>query len=243
VSIPVSLTPNTYLSLPTTAISSRHYGALLTSEAWLRSIWQSGVIALISATIATFLGTLAVIGMWRMSSRFSEIIRAVLIVPLIVPPIVSALAFYRMWVDLGWVDTYVGTIAAHAILGLPFVVVCVSSSIANLDPRLEQASRSLGASMRQTIIHVILPTLKPGVAAGALFAFVTSWDEVVVTIFITTLHIYTVPRRIWESLRWDVDPIVAAIAALLLIPTVGTILFHQRWNRPSRRRETSERAP
>ncbi len=120
------------------------------------------------------LGTLAAVGLWRVTSKYSELVRAFLLLPLIIPQIISAMAFYRMWIPLGLLDSYAGLILAHTILATPMVLITVSASLANFDPKLEQASRNLGASAATTMRRVILPSIKPGVMAGALFAFILS---------------------------------------------------------------------
>lgn len=231
VAVPMSLTPHDYLSIPTDHISLRHYADLLFGDDWIRSIGQSLVIAFVSSMLATAMGSLAVIGIWSLSPKFAELIRGFLVVPLIVPPIISALAFYRLLIDIDLIDSYPGTILAHTILALPFVVLCVTGAISNLDPRLEHAARSLGATLFQSVALVIVPAIWPGILTGALFAFVASWDELVVTLFITSFEIYTLPRRIWEGLRWDVDPVIAAVATLMLTLTVTAIVLHLavRW--------------
>ena len=184
IAVPVSLTPKRCLSLPEDSLSLRHYVKLLTSEEWLTSIGQSTFIAVSATLIATLLGTLCAVGLWRLASRLSEVLRGFLLMPLIVPPIVSALAFYRLWGHLGLIDSFAGMILAHAILGAPFIVITVSTSLANFDLRLEQASRNLGASIGQTLRYVIIPGIRPGILSGAVFAFIFSWDEIVVTLFI-----------------------------------------------------------
>src|SRR5690606_10227653 len=122
----------------------------------------------------TAMGTSAVVGLWSLSPRCSEVIRGFLVVPLIVPPIISAIAFYRLLIDVDLIDTFMGMILAHTILAMPFVVLCVTSAISNLDPRLEHAARSLGASLPQSVAFVIVPAIRPGILTGALFAFVAS---------------------------------------------------------------------
>ena len=226
IAVPMSFTPQDYLSLPDAHLSLRHYEELFFGRDWLRSIGQSFVVALISSCLATAMGTFAVIGIWSLSPRFSELIRGFLIVPLIIPPIISAIAFYRLLIDLDLIDTYAGTILAHTILGLPFVVLCLTGAISNVDARLEHAARSLGATMFQSIALVIVPAVRPGILTGALFAFVASWDELVVVLFISSFEIYTLPRRIWEGLRWNVDPVIAAVATLMLVLTMAAIILH-----------------
>lgn len=220
IALPVSLTPKRYLSMPTDALSLRHYANLFGSTEWLSSIGQSAVIAIGSAAIATVLGTLCAIGLWRISSRASEVIRGFLLMPLIIPPIISAMALYRAWVKIGLLDSYVGMILAHAILAAPMVLLTVSASLANFDLRLEQASRNLGAPLGTTLKRVILPSIRPGILAGAIFAFILSWDEIVVALFIAKFRIYTLPRRMWDGIRENTDPTVAAAAVVLITVTI-----------------------
>ncbi len=214
--IPVSLTPNTWLSLPTTGISFRHYATVVESAEWLDPLKESLIIALLVTLLATALGTAAAIGAWRLDHRVVRLLRGVMLLPLIIPPVVSALALYRLWVDLGLFDTLIGTVLAHTILAAPFVLITVSAALAGLDPRIEQASRSLGASALYTTLHVIIPGIRSGVLVGAVFAFVTSWDEVVITLFVTAGKILTLPRKIFQDLRDTIDPAVAAVSALMI---------------------------
>jgi putative spermidine/putrescine transport system permease protein len=223
---PFSFTPSRHLSLPEGSLSLRHYTNVFTSEEWLSSIGQSFFIASCTTAIAVVLGTLCAIGLWRIASRISEIVQGLILMPIIVPPIVSALAFYRFWVDLRLLDSYIGIILAHTILGVPFVVITVSTSLANFDLKLELAARNLGASMSKTLYHIILPNIMPGVLAGAIFAFILSWDEVVVTLFITSLNIFTLPRRMWDGIREHADPSIAACATVLIFLTLVAIVVY-----------------
>ncbi len=235
IAIPVSLTPKRFLTIPTSNFSLRHFENLFTSADWLSSFFQSAVIASASSLLATSLGTLCAIGLWRVSSRMGEVARAFLLLPLIIPQIISAMAFYRLWIPLGILDSYTGLILAHTILAAPMALITVSASLANFDPRLEQASRNLGASTWTTMRRVIFPSIKPGIYAGALFAFILSWDEIVVTLFISKFTVYTLPRRMWNGIRENTDPTVAAAAVVLIAITiiafvVSVILSRRRAN-------------
>lgn len=220
VAIPVSLTSKRFLSMPTDGLSLRHFEKLFTSPEWLSSFVQSTIIGLTSAALATALGTLCAIGLWRISSKVGEGVRAFLLLPLIFPPIISAMAFYRLFVPLGLLDTYPGLILAHTVLAAPLVLITVSASLAGFDGRLEQASRNLGASAWTTMWRVILPSIKPGVLAGAVFAFIASWDEIVVTLFVSKFSVFTLPRRMWNGIRENTDPTVAAAAVVLITVTL-----------------------
>jgi putative spermidine/putrescine transport system permease protein len=143
-----------------------------------------------------------------------------MILPMAVPTIVYALGIYRLYVELDLVGTALGVILAHAVTGLPFVVLTVSASLSNLDPRLEQAARGLGASVRQTLRYVIVPNILPGVLSGAIFAFIHSWDELIVVLFIGGRALFTLPRRMWDGINDNLDPVIAVVATAMILFTL-----------------------
>ena len=218
--VPVSFTDTRYLSLPEDGLSLQHWRTFLTSSEWLSSIWESLWIATTSTLLAVTAGTLCAIGCWRLSSRLSEHVRTAMIVPLAVPTIVYALGIYRLYVQLDLVGTGLGVVLAHAVTGLPYVVLTVSGALANLDPRLEQASRGLGASVSQTLRWVIVPNILPGVLSGAIFAFIHSWDELIVVIFIGGRALFTLPRRMWDGINDNLDPVIAVVATGMILFTL-----------------------
>jgi putative spermidine/putrescine transport system permease protein len=224
--IPVSFTPERYLSLPTTGWSLRHYQALIDDPAWRNSVLDSLIVGFGSTAIAVVLGTLCAVGCWRISSRLSEFIRFLMLAPIIVPSIVHALGFYQAWVKLGLIDSYTGLILAHAMKGLPYVVIAVSASLAGFDLRLEQAARNLGATVWGALWRVVVPGIRPGILSGAVFAFITSWDELVVTLFITSRRVRTLPRQIWNGIQDNISPSVAAMATVLIVVTLACIGLH-----------------
>ena len=237
--VPVSFTPRRYLSLPGAHWSLRHYAELLNDPTWLGSIRDSVVVATGATALAVVLGTLVAIGCWRISTRLSEIVRMLMLAPMIVPTIVHALGFYQGWVQFGLIDTYVGLILAHALKGMPYVVISVSAALANVDLRLEQAARNLGATVLETMRLVIVPAAKPGIVAGAVFAFSISWDELVVNLFITSRNVYTLPRKIWDGIQDNINPAVAAVATLLILITVIAMLGRMIVSRRSGRESAS----
>ncbi len=220
VAIPVSLTPHDYLSLPTNSISFQHYRDFFVDPSWRSAVLQSLAIGCLVTVIATTIGSLAAIGLWRLSSQLAESVRLLALAPMIVPPVVSALAFYKFFASFDLIDTLTGVVTAHTLLAVPYVLVTVSAALATLDQRQEQASRSLGASLGQTIRHVILPQIRPGMLAGAVFAFIVSWDEIVVTLFVASRAIYTLPRKMWDGINERVDPTIAAAATVLFALTL-----------------------
>lgn len=240
--VPVSLTDRRFLSMPQDGLSLKHYANIIDNPLWLSSISQSLVVATAATIFAVLLGTLAAIGCWRISTQRSEIARAVLLLPLFIPSIIHALGIYRMWIDVGIIDTFPGVILANVILSLPYVVIAVSASLANFDLRLEQAARNLGASTGQIIRWVILPNIWPGVITGALFSFVHAWDEIVVLLFIAGRKVKLLPRAIWDGVNDAVDPTIAAIATLLIGLTI-VILAIERLVRRRQAELVARQAP
>jgi len=229
--LPVSLTPERYLSFPSDGLSLRHYREFFGGEDWLLSLGRSVAIGGIASAIALALGTAAAIGLWRWLSRWSAIVRMLLLLPMIVPAIVTALAFYWTWSKFGLLDTYWGVVTAHAVLALPYVLIPVSASLATLDPALELAARGMGAGLMQTVFRVILPNIRAGIFSAFVFAFIASWDEIVVTMFITQQDVITLPRMMWNGIQDNVDPIVAVCATVLTVVSVLVLSIQAAWAR------------
>ncbi|WP_137180816.1 ABC transporter permease [Roseomonas sp. AR75] len=223
--LPVSLTDQRFLSLPHESLSLRHYATVLTSPEWLGSIAQSFWIAVASTILAVVAGTLCSIGCWRISRRATDLARAMMLLPIIIPSIVYAVGLYRYFARLGLLDSVLGVVLAHGVTGIPYVIITVSTALAAFDPRLEQAARGMGASLGQTLRWVILPRIAPGIASGAIFAFIHSWDELVIVLFIASRDVFTLPRRIWDGINENLDPAMAAVAVLLILFTLLLLLL------------------
>ena len=240
--LPVSLTDRPYLSLPEHAISLRHYAKFFVDPAWTRSMLQSLLIAAAATFAAVAFGGLCAVACWRLSNRLSVPVRLLMLAPLVVPTVVQGLAMYRFWAAIGLFDTYAGVILAHTLIGMPYVVITVSASLAGFDLKLEQAARNLGASFPATIRLVILPAILPGLVSGALFAFVTSFDEVVIVLYITSRSIQTLPKRMWDGLQDRIDPTVAAVAMILIAATFAALLLEAGLRRRRVARRWAERS-
>lgn len=225
--LPVSLTDQRFLSLPQDGLSLRHFATVLGSPEWLHSIWQSFTIAVASTILSVVVGTLCAIGCWRISTRATELIRALMLLPLIIPSIVYAIGLYRYFGPLDLLDRFLGVVIAHGVTGIPYVVITVSTALAAFDPRLEQAARSMGASLSQTLRWVILPRIAPGIFSGGIFAFIHSWDELVMVLFIASRDVFTLPRRIWDGINENVDPAIAAVAMILILFTLLLLMLDQ----------------
>lgn len=229
--VPVSFTSKRYLSWPGSEWSLRHYEVLVGEGGWLASIGDSFIVATSAAVLAIIFGTLFAVGHWRLNNRVTRNLRLLMLLPMIVPPIVHAVAFYQAWSVLNLLDTYPGLVLVHTMKALPFVVLSVSASLVNLDPRLEQASRSLGATSRETLWYVLLPQVRPGMIAGAIFAFITSWDEIIVAIFVTSREVYTLPKRIWDGIFDNVDPAIASLGTLMIVLTAIGLILKEKYEK------------
>jgi putative spermidine/putrescine transport system permease protein len=174
--------------------------------------------------LATVLGTLAALGLARLRPVLRAFAAALILSPLIVPVIVVAIGIYYAFSRYGLVGTPVGLVLAHTCLAVPFVVISVSASLAGFDRRLEQAALSLGATPWGTFRQVTLPLIRPGVLVGALFAFITSFDELIVALFLSGSGAVTLPRRMWDDLRFAIDPTIAAVSTLTIVLTASLLV-------------------
>ncbi len=217
----VSFSSATYLTFPPPAFGLRWYQAYFGSEAWLQSTWLSIWVAGVVVVLATILGTLAALGMTRLPKPLRALASTLILSPLIVPGIIVAIGIYYAFAQYGLVGSPVGLILAHTCLAVPFVVTSVSASLAGIDPRLEQAALSLGATPAGTFFQITLPLIQPGVLVGALFAFITSFDELIVAIYISGSGAVSLPRRMWDDLQFQIEPTIAAVSTLTIVLTAA----------------------
>ena len=190
---------------------------------WVRSMRNSFFIGFFATVIATCLGTLAAVGLSRSEMPFKKKIMALLISPLIVPLVVTAAGTFRAFSELGLAYTHLGVILAHAILGIPFVIITVTATLVGFDNSLVQAAYSMGATPVRTFFKVQLPLILPGVISGALFAFVTSFDEVVVVIAMASVEQRTIPRQMFSGIREQISPTILAVATILVIISIALL--------------------
>jgi len=196
--------------------SLRWYNDLLSDEEWLRAIRNSFFIATTATVISTTIGTLAALGLSRRHMPARAFITAILISPMIVPLIITAAALFSFYARIELSQTFFSIIMAHVVLGTPFVVITVTAALASFDEQLIRASSSLGANQTTTFFKVILPLVLPGVISGALFAFVTSLDEVVVVLFLAGPEQTPMTVRMFSGLREEISPTILAVATFLV---------------------------
>jgi putative spermidine/putrescine transport system permease protein len=208
------------LTLDPAGYSLRWYQDFFTSSSWLYSIRNSFIIAIGATVVATTLGTIAALGLSRAHMPFKGIIMGILISPMIVPLIISAAGMFFFYSSIGLANTFPGVILAHAALGTPFVVITVTATLAGFDHSLTRAAASLGAPPTTTFFKVIMPLILPGVISGALFAFITSFDEIVIVLFLAGVEQRTIPREMWSGIREQISPTILAVATLLVLLSV-----------------------
>ncbi|TMJ35483.1 MAG: ABC transporter permease, partial [Alphaproteobacteria bacterium] len=215
--MPLSFNAEPYFSYPMPGLSLRWYDDFFTNERWMSAVKISLLVAALVTVLATALGTLAALGLSRAGLPFKPVILGVLISPMIVPVIITAVAIYLFYAQLGLIATISGLVLAHTVLATPFVVVTVTSTLSGFDHSLSRAASGLGAPPLTVFTNVILPIILPGIISGALFAFVTSFDEVVVALFITSAEQRTLPKQMFSGIREQISPTITAAATVLIL--------------------------
>jgi len=215
--VPLSFNAEPFFTYPMPGFSLQWYREFLDSAVWQLALRNSLIVAFFATLLSTALGTLAALGLSRRDCPWRASIMAVLISPMIIPVIVSAVGIYYCFARVGLVNTLTGIVIAHTALGAPFVVITVMATLSSFDHNLMRAAASLGASPVRAFFKVMLPVIAPGVASGALFAFITSFDEVVLSIFLAGPTVKTLPVRIWEEIRLAYTPVVAVGATVMLL--------------------------
>jgi putative spermidine/putrescine transport system permease protein len=222
--VPLSFSSSTFLVYPIPGWSMRWYQNLIASDEWRMAAKNSFIVAPSATVVATFLGTLAAIGLTKANFRGKALLMAVLISPMIVPVVVVGVGMYLFFAPIGLANTYIGLILAHASLGVPFVVTTVAATLQGFNYNLVRASLSLGANPVKTFFRITLPVIAPGVISGALFAFATSFDEVVVTLFLAGANQTTLPRQMFTGIRENISPTIAALATILIVFSTSLLL-------------------
>ena len=183
---------------------------------WMIGTVNSFFIGFVSTFIATVLGTLAALGLSRPQMPFKALIMSILISPMIVPLIITAAGMFFFYAKVNLVYTFTGIILAHVALSTPFVVITVTATLVGFDTTMTKAAQSLGARPIRTFFKVIMPLILPGVISGALFAFITSFDEVVVVMFMASLDELTIPKQMWAGIRQEISPVILCMATCLV---------------------------
>lgn len=222
--IPLSFTDKPSLVFPPTGWSLRWYESFFTNPQWQSALVNSLLLGVLVAALATILGLWAAMGLRSLvNKKLAAPLSFGLLAPMVVPGIVLAIGIYAIFLKLGFVGTLHGFLLAHTVLALPFAVVSITAGFANFDDSLELAAKSLGASPLATFFKVTLPSILPSMVSGALFAFITSFDEVVISLFIKSPLFETLPVLMYSSVTRDTDPTLAAAATVIIALTTTII--------------------
>jgi putative spermidine/putrescine transport system permease protein len=217
--LPLAFTASSMLTYPINHLSARWFEELATAEAWHRSIVNSLIIGSGTTVLATVLGMLAALAL-RRRIVFHSALRTLFLLPMVVPAVVLGIGLQILLARLGLANTYAAVIVAHTVVAVPFVLVSISASLDGIDPRVERAAASLGASPARVFLLVTMPLAVPGILSGAALAFATSLDEVVLTLFVAGPNQLTLARQMFSSIRENISPVIVAAAFLFIVGTV-----------------------
>lgn len=209
-----------YMEFPPSSWSLRWYENFFTSAHWTQPALLSVQVAFVTMVGATVLGTLAAIGIVRGRFPGRKALELFVVSPMIVPIIVLAVGMYFLFSGFQLIGDPLALYLGHTVLATPLVVVVVTASLRTADPSLELAARSLGANSVRTLWYVTIPVIRPGILGGAAFAFLISFDEVVIAVFVGGPGATTLPKRMWDSIRFEIDPTLTAIASVLTLVTI-----------------------
>lgn len=218
--LPLAFTSSVILTYPIPAWSLRWFEELFTADAWRRAIFNSLIIGTGTTFLATVLGTAASLGLRNRLLYFRGSIRTLFLLPMVVPAVVLGVGMQVLLAGFGLTNSYAGVIIAHTVVAVPFVVVSVTGALAGIDERVELAAQSLGASPPTVFRRITLPLAMPGVLSGAVLAFATSLDEVVLTLFVAGPNQRTLARQMFSSIRENISPAIAAAAFLFIAATL-----------------------
>ncbi|WP_343504235.1 ABC transporter permease [Alloyangia pacifica] len=222
--VPMSLSSAPSLQFPPPGYWLGYYAQYFSDPSWLRPTLNSVLIATANTVLTMLLVVPATFALVRHKFWGKSLANVMMMMPMAVPHIVMAIGYYSYFGQLGIVFSKLGVVLAHTCLSVPITFLVLSANLKGFDRSLERAARSLGATPAQTFLHVTLPILRPGLLISALFAFIQSFDETVVAIFISGRDAETLPRKMFDSIRQDADPVIAVISTLLFVVVLGALL-------------------
>lgn len=229
--IPISVNPGQFMQFPPKGFSLHWYHTFFTQSAWLSSLFHTLIVSVIAAVIATVLGTATAVGLVRSRLPLRNFARGVFLVPMIMPTMILGIGLFRLFASWHLIGTLTSLSLAYGALGLPLVVLTVSGGLQAVDERLEHAARSLGAGPVRAFLSVTVPLLRPSIAAGAVFAFIVAFDEVVIATFLSGTTAVTLPLQMWLGLRFEINPVIPAASTVTLATAVALFFIVDRWGR------------
>lgn len=225
--IPEAFTSLNYFEFPVTEFSMRWFDKFWNNSDWILGLGRSLLLAVISGIIATAIGTLAALAMKKLRFPFKSAFMMMMVAPMIIPVVIIGASMYSVLAPIGLTNTLFGISLAHILLGIPMVFITMSSAFSGMNPNLELASMSMGASPLTTFFKVVMPTVKAPLVASFLFSFVTSMDEVAATLFLSGANTKTLTIVMWENMRTSIEPTIAVAATFLIIFTLGVYIIKE----------------
>ncbi|MDX8535052.1 ABC transporter permease [Mesorhizobium sp. VK25A] len=213
-----------WLAFPPPGWTLKWYQELFADPSWIEAALTSARIATMTAILAVAIGLLASFALVRGQFSGREILRGLLLTPMVLPVVVFAIAIYAFFLRLGLGGTTIGFVVAHTVLALPFAIIPIATALEGFDKSIEDAAIVCGASPLQAKLRITLPSIRIGIFSAAIFSFLASWDEVVVAIFMASPTLQTLPVKIWGSLRSDLTPVIAAASSLLVALTLALMI-------------------
>ena len=232
--VPISFSSAQYLTFPPPGLSAQWYERFLGRPEWLSSLYLSLRVAVVSTILTTVLGVLTSLALVRGRFRGKGIVYGIILSPMIVPTIITAIAVYFLFSRLDMIGSPLAMSLGHTIVALPLVVIIVSATLQGFDIRLEQAAIGLGASPLRAFLQVTLPLIAPGVVTAALFAFLTSFDELLIPLLLSGTTTQTLPVRMWNSVLMQIEPTIAAVSTFLIGVAIVVLLAANLIRRRSR---------
>ncbi|MFN6976488.1 MAG: ABC transporter permease [Gemmobacter sp.] len=223
--VPLSLSDQSYLSFPPTGWSTQWYHRVADNPAWRMAAWNSMLIGVPVALLSMVLGTLAALAASRGGIGFAGAVAAVFVAPMMLPHVILAIGLYPLMLSMGFLSTHLAAIVGHTVVGMPLVFITVNAALARYSVALELAAMTLGATPWATFWKVTFPIIRPGVLIGGILAFATSFDELMLSLFLTGPTTRTLPRLIWEQLNDFLTPAIAAAATLIFLFTLVMLLL------------------
>lgn len=232
--LPMSFSSSSLLRLPPPGFSLRWYEAYLFDTAWMNATLNSVIVGSATAVLSVILGTATAYGLARSDWKGKALLQALILSPLLIPIIVIAVATYSVFSLFGLNGTFAGLIIGHTVITFPYTVVVISAALERFDPRLEQMAVSLGATPLKAFLAVTFPIIRAGIVVALLFAFLNSFDEVVMATFLAGPETITLPKRIWDGIRFELSPVIAAVSSILILLSCVVIGLTEVFNRKSR---------
>ncbi len=222
---PMAFSSAEFLTFPPPGFSLKWFQRYFSDPSWLQPTYMSLQIAILTMLLSSVLGTLAAISLVR--SRFwgKSLANSLILAPMIIPVIIISIALYGFFSKIGLLGSRLGLVLGHTMVSVPFVVITVSASLKGFDETLEKAAMICGATRLKAFMKITFPIIRPGMICGALFAFIISFDEIVISMFLSGIDTRTLPLKIWEGVRMEINPVIAAVSTLLICLSAALLVF------------------